>query len=265
MILRSSRPRGRPPGAAAACAAVLMGVGFRGGCGDKPSTGPKPLGRRPKARTVCQHARHVTPAAAIDLNADVGEGFGSWSMGDDAALLPLLSSANVACGFHAGDATIMRRTCEQAVGLGVRIGAHVGYRDLAGFGRRELTADPATLRDETLYQLGALQACAVAAGGAVTYVKPHGALYHRAASDAAVADAVVDGVRAGGSGLAVVGAPASELLRRAAEAGLPAVVEGFVDRAYRPDGTLLPRSQPGAVLEPEAALEQAVRIATDGA
>src|SRR4051794_462019 len=195
MILRSSRPRGRPPGAAAACAAVLMGVGFRGGCGDKPSTGPKPLGRRPKARTVCQHARHVTPAAAIDLNADVGEGFGSWSMGDDAALLPLLSSANVACGFHAGDATIMRRTCEQAVGLGVRIGAHVGYRDLAGFGRRELTADPATLRDETLYQLGALQACAVAAGGEGPHVQPHRAPYPRAPRAAAGGPGPVDRVR----------------------------------------------------------------------
>jgi 5-oxoprolinase (ATP-hydrolysing) subunit A len=170
----------------------------------------------------------------------------------------------VACGFHAGDPSIMRRTCATAVELGVRIGAHVGYRDLAGFGRRRLDVEPPLLHDETLYQLGGLDACARAEGGAVSYVKPHGALYHRCSTDADAADAVVGALRAFGAGLAVVGAPGSALLRRADAAGLDAIPEGFADRAYSPDGALVARSEHGAVLDPDAAVAQAVAIASTG-
>ena len=204
----------------------------------------------------------MSDTAAIDLNADVGEGFGAWRVGDDEALLGLVSSANVACGFHAGDPAIMRRTCERAVELGVRIGAHVGYRDLAGFGRRHLDVGPELLRDEVAYQLGGLAACARLAGGAVRFVKPHGALYHRCVSDPAAAHAVVEAMRAFDPGLKLVGPPGSVLLEQARAAGVDAVAEGFADRAYLPDGGLVPRSRPGAVLPAPAAVAQAVRIAT---
>ena len=204
----------------------------------------------------------VSDGAAIDLNADLGEGFGAWRAGDDEALLGLVTSANVACGFHAGDPAIMRRTCEQAVRLGVRIGAHVGYRDLAGFGRRDVDVGPELLRDEVAYQLGGLDACARLTGGAVRYVKPHGALYHRCANDPPAAHAVVEAVRAFDPALKVVGPPGSALLESARAAGLDAVAEAFADRAYLPGGGLVPRSQPGAVIEAPAAIAQAVRIAT---
>jgi UPF0271 protein len=195
-------------------------------------------------------------AAAIDLNADVGEG-----CGDDDALLEVVSSANVACGFHAGDPSTMRATCARAVERGVAIGAHIGYRDLAGFGRRAIDVAPDVLRDETLFQLGALAAFARVAGGAVAHVKPHGALYHRCAEDAASAEAVVAAIRSFDGGLRVVGPPGSELLRAAAGAGLAAVAEGFADRGYGSDGRLIPRGEPGAVLEPEVAVEQGVELA----
>ncbi len=198
----------------------------------------------------------------IDLNADVGEGFGPWTLGDDATLMRHITSANVACGFHAGDPSIMRGACELAVASGVRIGAHVGYRDLAGFGRRALDVPAATLCDEIAYQLGALEAMASAAGGKVAYVKPHGALYHRCAADPAAAQALVEATRAFRPSLAIVGAPGGEALAAAASAGLPAVAEGFADRGYAPDGRLLPRAHPGALLDAGAAAEQARRIAT---
>ena len=207
----------------------------------------------------------VPDRAAIDLNADVGEGFGGWGMGDDEALLDLITSANVACGFHAGDPSIMRRTCELAVSRGVRIGAHIGYRDLAGFGRRHLDVEPEVLHDEVLYQVAALDGCARAVGTAVRYVKPHGALYHRCSDDPEAAAAVVAALRAHGGGLAVLGAPGAELLRQAEQAGLEAVAEGFADRAYDDAGRLIPRSQDGAVLEHDAAVAQAVAIARGGA
>jgi UPF0271 protein len=193
--------------------------------------------------------------AVIDLNADVGEGCD----GDD-DLLAVVSSANVACGFHAGDPATMRATCRVAVERGVAIGAHVGYRDREGFGRRELGVEPGVLHDETLSQLGALAAVATAAGGAVRHVKPHGALYHRCATDAAAADAVVAAVRSFDRALLVVGPPASALLRAAGEAG---VAEAFADRAYRADGGLVPRTEPGAVLAADAAAAQGVRLATE--
>jgi UPF0271 protein len=195
----------------------------------------------------------------IDLNADVGEG-----VGDDAALLEVVTSANVACGFHAGDAPTIRRTCEAAVARGVVIGAHVGYRDPEHFGRRELDVQAGVLRDEALYQLGALDACAHAVGGVVRYVKPHGALYHRCSADPEVAEALVEAAKAFDLELSMVGAPGSALLAAAQDGHLQAVPEGFADRAYRPDGTLVPRAEPGAVIGGDAAVQQAVRLAADG-
>jgi UPF0271 protein len=199
---------------------------------------------------------------AIDLNADLGEGFGRWTLGDDAALLEVVTSANVACGFHAGDPTTLRRTCEAAVQRGVRIGAHVGYRDLAGFGRRRMDVPAEALGDDVTYQLGALAACAARAGGAIGYVKPHGALYHRCVEDPATARAVLGSVAAFSPGLPVMGPPGSTLLAVAAELGLEPVAEGFADRAYTARGGLVERGEPGAVLAHDAALDQARAIAS---
>ena len=214
------------------------------------------------------HDRPVTlqpgRPSTSDLNADVGESFGRWQLGDDEALLPHLTSANVACGFHAGDPLTLRRTCAVAVHHQVTIGAQVGYRDLAGFGRRFVDVPPDELAADVLYQLGALDGIARAAGGRVAYVKPHGALYHAVTRHEGQARAVVEAVVAYG-GLPVLGLPDSLLLTIAAEAGLPTVGEGFADRAYRPDGSLVPRGEPGAVLtDPAAAAEQAVRLAAAG-
>ncbi|MFF1815761.1 LamB/YcsF family protein [Kribbella sp. NPDC058245] len=184
----------------------------------------------------------------MDLNADLGEGFGSWPMGDDSALLDVVTSANVACGFHAGDPSIMRRVTGQAVERGVAIGAHVGYADKAGFGRRFVDIEPDALRDEIVYQLGALDAFARIAGDRVRYVKPHGALYntigHHEAQAAAVVGAVADYDRT----LPVLGLPGSAWLRLAAEAGLTVIHEAFADRAYTPEGTLVSRREAGSVL-----------------
>lgn len=197
----------------------------------------------------------------VDLNADVGESFGRWQLGDDHALLPQLTSANVACGFHAGDPLTLRRTCARAVEVGAVIGAQVGYRDLAGFGRRFVDVPPAELEAEVLYQLGALDAIARAAGGGVTYVKPHGALYHAVSEHDGQARAVIAAVSAFG-GLPVLGLAGSPFLEAVSAAGLPAVGEGFADRAYLPDGGLVPRSEPGAVLtDADSVAEQAVRLA----
>jgi 5-oxoprolinase (ATP-hydrolysing) subunit A len=202
---------------------------------------------------------------AIDLNSDLGEGFGAWSMGDDESLLSVVTSANVACGYHAGDATIMRRTCENAVKNGVRIGAHVSYRDLAGFGRRTIDVAAGELISDIIYQIGALAACAQVAGGTVSYVKPHGALYNRIVWDQDQAAAVVQAVRLYDPGLAVLGLPGSQFLGLAQQAGLQAVPEGFVDRAYDDEGRLVSRRQPGSVIHDAARVTaQAVRLATDG-
>lgn len=202
--------------------------------------------------------------STIDLNADVGESFGRWELGDDAALLPHLTSANVACGFHAGDPITLRRTCALAVAQGVVIGAQVGYRDLAGFGRRFIDVAPDELEADVLYQLAALSGIAAAAGGAVAYLKPHGALYHALSTHEAQADAVIAAVVAFGR-LPVLGLAGSPFLDRAAAAGLPTIGEGFADRAYLPDGGLVPRSEPGAVLvDPAAVAAQAVRLASSG-
>ncbi|MEV6222486.1 LamB/YcsF family protein [Nocardia fluminea] len=198
----------------------------------------------------------------LDLNSDLGEGFGPWRMGDDAAMLDIVTSANIACGFHAGDPAIMRRTCELAVAKGVRIGAHVGYRDLAGFGRRDIAIAPADLRDEVLYQIGALAAFARAAGDRVRYVKPHGALYHAAARDRLLAEALVAAVAEAEPGLALLG-PAGTELERAAQR-VPFVGEGFADRAYTATGSLAPRGVAGAVLSPDDAVAQATTLALSG-
>ncbi|MBM7515459.1 LamB/YcsF family protein [Nocardioides nitrophenolicus] len=210
------------------------------------------------------HPGSMSTSGVVDLNADVGESFGRWRLGDDDALLPHLTSANVACGFHAGDPLTLRRTCSLAVSLGVTIGAQVGYRDLAGFGRRYVDVPADELAADVLYQLGALDGIARAAGGRVAYVKPHGALYHAVSRHPEQAQAVVDAVRAYG-GLPVLGLAGSAFLAAVGEAGLEAVGEGFADRAYLPDGGLVPRSAPGAVLtDPVAVAAQAVELARSG-
>ncbi|WP_460788541.1 LamB/YcsF family protein [Nocardioides maradonensis] len=198
----------------------------------------------------------------VDLNADVGESFGRWTLGDDAALLPHLTSANVACGFHAGDPLTLRRTVATCVAHGVRIGAQVGYRDLAGFGRRFIDVPAAELTAEVLYQLGALDGLARVAGDRVRYLKPHGALYHAVNVRPAQAQAVIDAVVEYG-GLPVLGLPDSPFLLLAEASGLPVVTEGFADRGYLPDGNLVPRGQAGAMIEsPALAAEQAVALAS---
>jgi UPF0271 protein len=201
---------------------------------------------------------------AIDLNADLGEGFGVWRLGDDDALLDVVSSANVACGFHAGDPLTMQRICARAAERGVAIGAQVGYRDLVGFGRRRMDVSPDELAADVLYQIGGLHAFARAAGTSVAYVKPHGALYNTAVTDAAQASAVADAVSAYGR-LPVLGLPDSALGRAVAERGLPFVAEAFCDRGYLPMGGLVPRRSAGALItEPEAVIERSVRLARDG-
>lgn len=203
---------------------------------------------------------------AIDLNSDVGESFGRWTLGDDNAMFASVSSANVACGFHAGDPSVIRRTCREAAAAGVVIGAHVGYRDLAGFGRRFLDISPGELADDVVYQIGALQALASVEGARVQYVKPHGALYNAIVTHTAQARAVVDAVKSVDPRLPIMGLPGSEVLRLAEQAGLRAVSEAFADRAYNPDGTLVSRSLPGAVLEdPQQVAEHVLRMATESA
>ncbi|HET9139290.1 5-oxoprolinase subunit PxpA, partial [Actinophytocola sp.] len=175
-------------------------------------------------------------AGSIDLNSDLGEGFGIWRLGDDEALLDVVSSANVACGFHAGDPSIMRRVCRAAAARGVAVGAQVSYPDRAGFGRRFIDIDPTELADAVLYQIGALEAFARAAGTRVAYVKPHGALYNTTVHHQPQARAVIDGVCGFGL-LPVLGLPGSWLLRLAEAAGLPAVAEAFADRGYTQEAT----------------------------
>ncbi|MDP9840903.1 LamB/YcsF family protein [Streptosporangium lutulentum] len=199
----------------------------------------------------------------IDLNADLGEGFGIWRLGDDMALLDVVTSANIACGFHAGDPLTIRRTCAAAVDRGVMIGAQVSYRDLAGFGRREMEVDPEELCSEVLYQLAAVDGIARAMGGRVSYVKPHGALYNRICRDPEQAEAVVTAVADYDQGLPVLTLPGSVVHEIAAREGLTTVVEAFADRAYTPEGALVSRRSPGAVLhDPTEVAARAVRMAT---
>ncbi|HET7304984.1 MAG TPA: 5-oxoprolinase subunit PxpA [Segeticoccus sp.] len=202
----------------------------------------------------------------IDLNADLGESFGRWTLGDDDALLEVVSSANVACGFHAGDPGVLRRACAGALQHGVAIGAQVGYRDLAGFGRRFIDVPPEELVDDLLYQIGALEALARVEGGRVRYVKPHGALYNAIVHHEEQAAAVVSAVRQYDDRLPVLGLPGSVFLRLAGEAGLTVVPEAFADRAYEPDATLASRRKPGSVLhDAEAIARRCVRMVTEQA
>ena len=201
----------------------------------------------------------------VDLNSDLGESFGAWRLGDDDALLAVVSSANVACGFHAGDPTTMLRTVQAAAGRGVVVGAQVSYPDLVGFGRRAMDLVPADLTADVLYQLGALDAMCRAAGSRVRYVKAHGALYHRIAADPGQAGAVAAAVRRYDASLPLLGPAGSAIAEAAATAGLPFVAEGFADRALRPDGRLVPRSEPDAVLtEPAEVVARAVRMVLEG-
>ncbi len=198
----------------------------------------------------------------VDLNSDLGESYGPWRLGDDAAMLGLVTSANVACGFHAGDPLTLRNTCAAAVAAGVTIGAQVSYRDLVGFGRRFLDASPDELAADVLYQIGALDAMC---GGRVAYVKPHGALYNTVVHHEAQAAAVVAAIRSFHRPLAVLGLPGSRLLDLVDAAGLPTVREAFADRAYTAAGTLVPRNLPGAVLhDPAEVAARVVQLVTSG-
>jgi UPF0271 protein len=204
-------------------------------------------------------------AAQVDLNADLGESFGTWVLGDDDAMLELVTSANVACGFHAGDPTTLRRTCARAVARGVVVGAQVGYRDLAGFGRRFIEVAPEDLEADVLYQIGALDGLTRVAGDRVRYVKPHGALYNAVVHHEEQAAAVVAAVRAYDPELPLLGLPGSAVLRLAAEAGLTVVPEAFADRAYTAGGTLVGRREPGAVLhDPREVADRVVQMVTTG-
>lgn len=201
----------------------------------------------------------------IDLNSDLGESFGAWSMGDDEALLSTVTSANVACGFHAGDPVTMLRTAQTALANGVAVGAHPAYRDLAGFGRRAMEIPHDELYGDVLYQIGALAGMLGSRGAGLAYVKPHGALYNRIAADPGQAAAVAAAVSDFRADLPVLGLPGSRIQAACADAGVPFFEEAFVDRGYLPDGTLVPRGQPGAVLhDVEQIAERAVRMVTEG-
>jgi UPF0271 protein len=201
----------------------------------------------------------------IDLNADLGEGFGHWPAAADDAILPLVSSASIACGFHAGDPVTMRRTVAAARRLGVTVGAHPGYPDLLGFGRRDLDATPTEITAYVLYQLGALAAVCRAEEVELRYVKPHGALYNRAAIHAPTAAAIADAVRRFDASLTLLGLADSHLLKEAEAAGLRTAPEAFADRRYEPDGTLVRRTDTDAVLtDASAVADQALGLARDG-
>jgi len=195
---------------------------------------------------------------SIDLNADLGEGFGIWELGDDDAMLDIVTSANLACGFHAGNPVGLSRTCRSATARGVRIGAQVGYFDLAGFGRRRIDVEPAELTADVIYQIGALQALARAAGTTLGYVKPHGALYNTIVTDNDQARAVAEAVYAADPALPVLGLAGSVFFSEARRLGLRTVAESFADRAYRSDGQLVPRSNAGAVLHDPAQIAERV-------
>ena len=201
----------------------------------------------------------------IDLNSDLGESYGRWRLGDDEAMLDIVTSANVACGFHAGDPATLLNTCRGAAKRAVRIGAQVGYNDLAGFGRRFIEVPAADLTAEVIYQIGALDGLARTAGSSVGYVKPHGALYNAIVHHREQARAVVDAVRAYDASLPVLGLPGSTFLEEAERAGLTVVTEAFADRAYTPGGTLVSRREPGAVLhDPDEVAERVLRMVTEG-
>jgi UPF0271 protein len=201
----------------------------------------------------------------IDINSDLGESFGAWTMGDDAAMLDIVSSANVACGFHAGDPAGILRTLKAAGRRGVAIGAHVGYRDLAGFGRRNMDPSSEELVGDVIYQIGALKGLAAAAGTTVTYVKPHGALYNTIAHDQRQASDVITAIRSVDPGLVLMALAGSPLIAQARAAGLTVVAEAFADRAYTADGQLVSRREKGSVLhDPQEIAQRIVRMVKEG-
>lgn len=207
-----------------------------------------------------------TTRRSIDLNADVGESFGAYVLGQDSSLVPVLTSVNVACGFHAGDPGIMRETVALARQHGVAVGAHPGFPDLAGFGRRQMRLSPREVEDLVVYQIGALAAIAAAQGVELQHVKPHGALYNMAATDAELAGAIARAVALVDRSLVLVGLSGSALVRAGSDAGVRTAAEVFADRGYQPDGTLVPRSHAGAVLhDDEAVAARAVAMVRDGA
>lgn len=185
---------------------------------------------------------------AIDLNSDLGESYGAWRMGDDAAMLAVVSSANVACGFHAGDPVGIWETVKAAAEKGVSIGAHVSYPDRVGFGRRDMDVTPSELEADVIYQIGALKGIAAAAGVTVDYVKPHGALYNRIANDPKQGQAVIGAIKAIDANLVLMGLAGAPILDLARQSGLKVVAEAFADRAYTPEGQLVSRRETDAVL-----------------
>lgn len=200
----------------------------------------------------------------IDLNCDMGESFGAWSMGNDAALMPYITSANIACGFHAGDPMVMQRTVQLAIQYNVALGAHPGFADLVGFGRRVLDATPEEIENDVLYQIGALAAFARANGAALVHVKAHGALYNLAAVHDDVARAIARAIAKFDSNLVMVGLAQSKMIDAAREAGLRFAREGFADRAYNRDGTLRSRREPGSLItDPVRAAAQALQMIRD--
>ena len=204
-------------------------------------------------------------AQTVDLNSDLGEGYGAWRMGDDSAMLDIVSSANLACGFHAGDPLTILATVRQAAARDVVIGAHVSYPDRVGFGRRAMDLSGAELTADIIYQIGALQGICRAAGARLRYVKPHGALYNRIAVDQAQGAAVIEAIRAVDPELALMGLAGTPILHQAAHAGLPILAEAFADRAYLPDGRLMSRHDPAAVIhDPDLVAERMLRLVREG-
>lgn len=201
----------------------------------------------------------------VDLNCDLGESFGAYTIGNDEKVLPLISSANVACGYHAADPVVMDRTVRMAKESGCMVGAHIGFPDLMGFGRRNMVISAEEAKTYTMYQIGALKAFLDAYGLKMQHVKPHGALYNMAAKDHALASAICDGILAVDKDLILMGLANSEMLRAAEEKGLRTASEVFADRAYMPDGTLVPRSREGAVIHDEdEACRRVLRMVTEG-
>ena len=207
----------------------------------------------------------MTAVTTIDLNCDMGESFGAYTIGADDAVMPSITSANVACGYHGGDPGVMRRTVRLARDAGVRVGAHPGFPDLVGFGRREMRMAAQDVEDMVMYQIGALAAIARSEGVALSHVKAHGALYNTAVTDTALASAIARAVMAVDPTLIFFALPGSELARAADGLGLQVALEGFADRSYEPDGSLTPRSRAGAVIhDVDAVVARALRMATDG-
>ncbi len=199
----------------------------------------------------------------VDLNCDMGESFGAWTMGNDTALMDHVSSVNVACGFHAGDATTMRQTVETALRKNVAIGAHPGYADLQGFGRRAMSLSPGEVFDLVMYQVSALKGICEAMGARLHHVKPHGALYNHAARDTKTARSIAEAVRKIDPDLILFGLSGSDYISVAEEAGLKTASEVFADRSYRPDGTLTPRTEPDALIrETDDAIAQVLQMVT---